>query len=264
MRSRPDPHGLSAPAAAYPGAVSEPDQTLTAPAERAPVRWGLGDAAAGWLIAHLGGFIALSVVLALSGYTPETSDSMPLGWFALAQTGLWAGLWGVPWAVARFKGNGVVRDFDLRVSWWDPLIGLGVGLGTQVLIGLLYAPAFEIFDLSSEDLSEPARGITDRATDSVGVLLLVVIVGIGVPVFEELFYRGLVLRSVERRFGGTWAVAGSAVLFGASHFQLLQFPALVLLGVFLALLVQRTGRLGPAIFTHAAFNMVTVIVLVSS
>jgi membrane protease YdiL (CAAX protease family) len=133
-----------------------------------------------------------------------------------------------------------------------------------VLIAGVYAPVFELFDLSSEDLEEPARGLTDRATDSVGVLLLVLIVGVGAPVFEELFYRGLLMRSLERRFGVNWAVAGSALLFGASHFQALQFPALVLLGVFLAVLVQRTGRLGPAIFTHVAFNTVTVIVLVSS
>jgi uncharacterized protein len=129
---------------------------------------------------------------------------------------------------------------------------------------MLYAPVFELFNLSSEDLEEPARGLTDRATDPLGVVLLVLIVGIGAPIVEELFYRGLLLRSLERRFGQAWAVAGSGLLFGATHFQPLQFPALALLGVILALLVLRTGRLGPAIFAHMAFNLVTVAVLVSS
>jgi hypothetical protein len=70
---------------------------------------------------------------------------------------------------------------------------------------------------------------------------------------------------LERRFGANWVpVAGSAVLFAASHFQPLQFPALVLLGVILALLVQRTGRLGPAIATHMVFNLTTVTFLVLS
>jgi CAAX protease family protein len=264
MRSRPDRHDESEPAAAYPGAVSEPDQTLTAPDARAPVRWGLGDAAAGWLLAQVGGLIAIVIVAALSGHSAETTDELPLGWLAVAQLGLWAGLGGVPWLAARLKGNGVVRDFGLRAAWVDPVIGLGVGLGTQVLIAMLYAPVFELFNLSSEDLEEPARGLTDRATDPVGVVLLVLIVGIGAPIVEELFYRGLLLRSLERRFGPAWAVAGSGLLFGATHFQPLQFPALALLGVILALLVLRTGRLGPAIFAHMAFNLVTVAVLVSS
>jgi membrane protease YdiL (CAAX protease family) len=37
-----------------------------------------------------------------------------------------------------------------------------------------------------------------------------------------------------------------------------------MLGVILGILVKVTGRLGPAIFTHLVFNMITVIVLVSS
>ena len=110
----------------------------------------------------------------------------------------------------------------------------------------------------------PARGLTDRATDPLGVALLVLIVGLGAPIVEEIFYRGLVLRSLERRFGSNWAIAGSAVVFGLSHFELLQLPALIMLGVILGILVKVTGRLGPAIATHLVFNMITVTVLVSS
>lgn len=264
MRWRPDPHEPGAPAAAYPGAVSEPDQTLTAPAERAPVRWGLGDAAVGWLIAQVGGVIMLSVVLALSGYDADSVDDMPLGWVALAQTGLWAGLGGVPWVVARLKGNGIVADFGLRARWEDIGAGVGAGLGAHLLTYLLYLPLFWISDLTNDDLEEQARELTDRAHSPLSIALLVVIVGIGAPIFEEIFYRGLVLRSLENRFGDRWAVGLSAVLFGVAHLQWLQLPALVVLGVILALLVQRSGRLGPAIATHVVFNMVTVVVQVTS
>jgi membrane protease YdiL (CAAX protease family) len=41
-------------------------------------------------------------------------------------------------------------------------------------------------------------------------------------------------------------------------------PALFGLGLVLGLLVQRTGRLGPAIFTHAGFNLVGVLLLLLS
>jgi CAAX protease family protein len=255
------------PAATYPGAVSEPDQALIAPDdERVPVRWGLGDAAVGWLLAQVGGFLAIVIVAAFSGSQAESSEDLPLGWLAVAQLGLWAGLGGVPLVVSRLKGNGVVADFGLRAKLVDPAIGLGVGLGTQfILVPALYVPIFWLFDFTSDDLSEPARGLTDRATDPFGVVLLVLIVGIGAPIIEELFYRGLLFRSLERRFGdGRVAVGGSAVLFAGSHFQPLQFPALVLLGVILAILVRRTGRLGPAIATHMVFNLITVTFLVLS
>jgi membrane protease YdiL (CAAX protease family) len=78
---------------------------------------------------------------------------------------------------------------------------------------------------------------------------------------EELFFRGLVQRAVARRFGRVAAIGASAVLFGLAHFELLQLPALILFGVVLAVLADRTGRLGPGIVAHAAFNAVTVLTL---
>lgn len=252
-------------AGTYPGAVSEPDQALIAPDnERVPVRWGLGDAAGGWLLAQVGGFVAIVIVAALSGSHAESSQDLSLGWLAIAQLGLWAGLGGVPWLAARLKGNGVVVDFGFRAKAEDAAIGLGVGLGTQfILVPALYVPIFWIFDLNTNELEQPARELTDRATDPFGVVLLVLIVGIGAPIVEELFYRGLLLRSLENRLGTNWwPVAISAVLFAASHFEPLQFPALAVLGAILAVLVRRTGRLGPAIATHMVFNLTTVTFLV--
>ena len=53
-------------------------------------------------------------------------------------------------------------------------------------------------------------------------------------------------------------------MFGATHFQLLQLPGLVLAGALFGVLAYRSGRLGPAIVAHVAFNMVTVVSLLAS
>ncbi len=111
----------------------------------------------------------------------------------------------------------------------------------------------------AEDLGKLARELGDKADSSMGVVLLFVIVAVGAPIAEELFFRGLVLRSFENRFGTAWAVVGSSVFFGATHFQPLQFAALTAAGAIFALLTVRTGRLGPAIVAHMAFNAVTVV-----
>lgn len=243
--------------------MSEPDQIVTAPEDVRPVRWGMGDAALGWLVAQMGGAITFSLVLLLSGVDGSDSDDLSLGWVAAGQLGLWLGFLGVPWFAARAKGNGLVRDFGVRGRPWDSVLGLLVGVGSQLIVlPLIYAPILVLFDKDSGDVEEVARNLTDRATDPLGVALLVLIVGIGAPIAEEIFYRGLVFRSIENRFG-TWpGIVGSGVVFGASHFQLLQLPGLAVFGVILAYLTSRTGRLMPAIFAHVAFNMVTVIYLV--
>jgi uncharacterized protein len=54
------------------------------------------------------------------------------------------------------------------------------------------------------------------------------------------------------------------LIFGLSHFELLQLPALVLAGAVFGWLAHRAGRLGPAIAAHVAFNMVTVVALLAA
>ena len=49
----------------------------------------------------------------------------------------------------------------------------------------------------------------------------------------------------------------------ASHFQLVQLPGLFVFGVIAAVVFQRTGRLGTAIWTHVGFNATTVVLLLT-
>lgn len=216
----------------------------------------------GWFLAQLGGLITGSLVLGISG---QEFDEMSLGWLALGNTGLWLGFLVVPVIATRRKGRGPVVDLGLRAKLVDLPLGAAVGLATQVvLLPLIYLPILLLLDREADDLSAPAREITDRATDPLGVVLLVLIVGVGAPIFEEIFYRGLVQRALLRRVGPWPAVLITAVVFGLSHFQLLQAPGLVVFGVVVGWLALRTGRLGPSIMAHVAFNLVSVGVLLAT
>ena len=178
---------------------------------------------------------------------------------SLVQGALYLGLVGVPaWLVAR-RG---VRWVDL--GWWfapegrvrEALQGLGIGVVAQVAaVPTLYAPILLLTD--DLDVSGPARELVDRA-DGVGVVLLVLMVVVMAPLAEELFFRGLALRALEARMGPRTALVASAVLFGVTHLQLLQLPALVMIGLVCGWLAQRDGRLGRAVWAHVGFNLVTV------
>ena len=236
---------------------------IAVPVEQAPadVRWGLGDAIAGWVLAQVGAILATGVVL---GVTDRDFDDLSIGAIAIIQTGMWLGMLGVPWFAAKVKGNGLVRDFGLAIKAIDVPLGALAGVVSQFAMFIVYVPIFVLFDVDADDLSAPAQDMTDRASGTVGTVLLVLVVGIGAPIVEELFYRGLVQRSAIRRFGEGWGVAFTAVVFGAVHFQLLQFPSLAIFGAVLGILALRTGRLGPAIVAHMAFNLTAVISLVAS
>jgi len=183
-----------------------------------------------------------------------------LGALAAAQAALWAGMLGVVVRSSRSKGAGsLAEDFGLRVERGDVGVGLVTGMLSQlVLVPAIYLPLQWAF--GRHDISKPAKELARTAHGSpyIGFAIAVAVVA---PVIEELFFRGLLLRSLERRFGPRWAVAGSAVAFGLAHFQGLQLPALIAVGVVLGMLAVRTGRLGPGIVAHAAFNAVVVVAL---
>ena len=231
-----------------------------APAPPAAPTWGLGDALGGWALAYLVAAISSAVIVSLAGYAPD--DDLPLWLVALTYPPLWLGFVGIPVWAAATKGNGWRQDFGGRIRPVDVPVGLVVGFLAQIIVVPLVSwPFLELSGKTTDDLSESARELADKATGPWGPLLFFVIVGLLAPVAEELFFRGLVLRSFERRIGTWWALAASSFWFAATHLQPLQFPALFAAGAIFGYLAIRTGRLGPAVVAHMAFNTTTVVVL---
>jgi membrane protease YdiL (CAAX protease family) len=226
-------------------------------------RWGLGDAVLGFVVGQVGGLVLMSVLLSATGRTIDEVDDLPLSLLAIAQVGLWVGLLGVPLLATWRKGHGVVADLGLRARWADAWKGGLVGVVVQFpVLPILYAPILALLDKSASELEGPARDLTDRADDPLGVVLLILIVGVGAPIIEEIFYRGLLQRSlIKRGLPAGLAIGITSVVFGVSHFEALQLPGLVLAGAVFGVLAHRSGRLGPAIAAHVGFNLVTVVAL---
>jgi membrane protease YdiL (CAAX protease family) len=277
--------GLGAPASntKRDEQVAEVEVELTEDGLPRP-RWGLGEAIGGFAIAIVVGGLFAGVILAITGYeaplpTPggavgrvagqvitgqpfAVPEARSLALDALQQLPFWAVLLAVPYLAARFKGNGWIRDFRIRMERSDIFVGLGVGIFCQVvLVSGFYWLLFKL--IGEQDVSAEARQLTDRATTPLGVILLFLIVGVGAPIAEEIFFRGLALRAFRKRGWAWWpSIIVTAVYFGATHLQPLQFPALVLFGIAVGWLVQRTDRLGPAIWAHVGFNVTAAVVLV--
>lgn len=211
------------------------------------------------------GFLAANtlVLVTVAAWSAVSGErGLTLGTIIVGQVGLWTGLAGAAIVASRTRGTGSLRtDFGLELRRRDALVGVPAGVVCQlVVVPLLYLPFRSLFD--TEELDRPARELIDRAHGP-GVWLLAAVLVVGAPLVEELFFRGLLMRALSRRFGPAWGLWGSAVAFGVAHFQLLQFPALVLVGATFGWLARRSGRLGPSIWAHGAFNAVVVALLVS-
>lgn len=233
---------------------------------------GLGEGAIAFLVGVLAFLVGVvlagigaAIGSAMSGYRQGSSQPMPLAVTAFDLLGLWIALVAGVVAVSRYLGSGDVKtDVGLSFRWqFDLVVGVVAGLGTQlVLIPLMYLP-FEHADPSLKHrLGTPAKSLTGAVHGAWENVLLLFLLAIAAPIVEELFFRGLVLRSLTTWLGPVAGIVGSALLFGVAHGELLQLPALIVFGLVLGVLAHRSGRLGPGMVAHAAFNAVTVISLV--
>lgn len=84
-------------------------------------------------------------------------------------------------------------------------------------------------------------------------LLLVLLSCVSAPIFEELIFRGLVLRAFSKvsiRFG----IVMSAVLFGCFHQNIPQAVNASVLGLVLGYVSYKAGSVLPAILIHFVYN----------
>jgi membrane protease YdiL (CAAX protease family) len=240
-------------------------QAPTPPADDpAPIRWGMGDVMIGIALWIIGGVVGAFVLLATGGSEQLSLTELSLGAIAISLMGGWLGFLGWPIVATYWKGQrSLSRDYGLWFRPIDLAWGLLGGLAALVLSvvgGVLWTL------LSSEDSPSNAEFLPSSPSAGTAIALLL-LVAVGTPIVEELFFRGLFLRAVGRRWNLTVGVLLSSVVFGMMHAQGDSWAELLFLvgmtgsfGVVFALLVvQARGRLGSAIVAHMCVNAVGVL-----
>ena len=224
-------------------------------------------AAAG--IGQIVSLVVPSLIVLAAFYDAKTKDLKPGLLPVLAQFPLlWVGLLATIVVVGRLRGESIRVLTVFRIAPRDTAYVL-VGVALQFAGGIAYSLVGK-----ADDAGQSAKDLIDNTRNNTpGFFALAILVGVGAPLVEELFYRGLVARSLERFFlvqqqlirkspNPQWiAVFISALWFALIHLQPLQFPLLFVVGLVCAWLTLSRARLGPAIFVHMGFNVTTVVAL---
>ena len=127
-----------------------------------------------------------------------------------------------------------------------PAIVMLVPFLTIIALGL-YAFLLRIWTISSweENFFEMFRNASLATIIEVAVLA---------PIFEEMIFRGILLRAFLTRYP-TWpAIAISALFFGFAHLNIYQFFLAFPMGLLLGWLYERSRSLIPSAILHASFN----------
>ncbi len=157
-------------------------------------RWGLGDVGWGALVVLAASLIA-GVIAVAAGVDPdELTDDPYLIAVLLVPNVL--GFAGVPWIASRRKGIGrLAADYGLTGKGLDVAIGLGAGI-----VGLIAAGSV---GLGIDALLGAEEATSNVPVDSLGstgeIVVFAFAIALVTPVIEELFFRGLLYRSLLKR-----------------------------------------------------------------
>ena len=214
-----------------------------------------------FVLIWLGGLFGTGVLVAL-GVLADNDDMLII----LGLAGQYIGNLGVFFLLRRTKED---RSVGFSIEAGD-FFYIALGLVFQIAMALLILP---LANLLFPD-GRPPQEIAETIANADSLLLQVTLVSVAVviaPITEELLFRGVLLKALERR-GEVFAVVISALVFSSVHIlgldleslwksALVVLPPLFLLGLVLARLTQRRGRLGPAIFLHSGWNLLAAFVL---
>jgi membrane protease YdiL (CAAX protease family) len=224
--------------------------------------WTVGDFAIAVFVGIAGAFLAASVA-----FFDSSLGTVLIATLAGQYGGHLLGL-----LIVVRRRNATFSDLGLEVLPIDGIY-LFFGIALQFAVVILFSPLALL--LESEGSGQALADVVPEVTGTVTRTLTVLAMAFVVPIVEELLFRGLLFRIIDRWRGPAAAVFLSAFVFSIFHLlglgmedpltgALLLVPQLLLVGVVLARQVQRRGRLGPSIFTHAGFNLVAVLVLLAA
>lgn len=230
----------------------------------APSGISISDAVLTWFVAWLFGAVLSSVVLSGSG-AKHLADA-GAGWLAAAQIAAWVPLVAAIAFVSQRRATGsLVADYGMSFRPLD-LVGIPIGVATQLLLVRgLYAVLERLWPHSfdMDKVEQPARDIWNNAHGA-GVIIVVLVVTVGAPLVEELTYRGLLQGAFTRCTDAVTGVGVVAVWFAVIHFQPVNIPGLLVVGLVLGICAHRSRRLGMSVLTHMAFNATGLLLVAHS
>ncbi len=214
-----------------------------------------------FILIWLGGLVGTAIFFAAGVAFADPNWTIVLG-----LAGQYIGNLGVFWLITRYKP---VSELGITIAPGD-IFYIGLGLILQIALAVAFLPLTELLFPDGRPQQEVADIIANADTTWLKVALVAAAVVLG-PITEEVMYRGILLKALER-WGKVLAMVVSSLVFAVAHLagldseQLLTsaavfLPPLFILGMVLAWLTQRTGRLGPAIFLHSGWNLLSAFVL---
>lgn len=159
--------------------------------------------------------------------------------------------------LARRRGVSA-RDLGIRPTVAMPSLGLVIlALLVYVAVTVVWVLAF--IGTSTRHSANVLSGVNHLS--GLGTIVTVLAIGISAPLVEEIFFRGVLYRSLRNRLPVVPAALIAGMLFGLAHitgYPPITLPIKAAFGVVACLLYERTGSLLPGMAMHAFVDATAV------
>ncbi|HAT4233193.1 TPA: CPBP family intramembrane metalloprotease [Clostridium perfringens] len=98
------------------------------------------------------------------------------------------------------------------------------------------------------------------ATSRASVLQLIITIVL-IPIYEEIFYRGIIFGYLRKNFNIIVAIVVQALVFGVMHLNLVQGIYTFILGIVLALVYMYSESILGNITVHIIFNLLGILII---
>lgn len=226
--------------------------------ERPAVPWRGRDLVGAAVLGLLLGVVLMIPVIA---FAVSDGGSPSLGTYALAGLMVYIALFFTTWWLGLKRRGATFRDAGFRgVSTGTLAKMIPLTIGMMIMTALVVALSAQVF--GDVPTAQDQVGAGDATSLSFSDFVWIFAVGaIAAPFAEEFLFRGMLYRFLRVRMQVGGAVGISALAFAFLHFIPPLIPALLVMGVVLALVAERYDSLYPAMVVHALNNGFAIIAL---
>lgn len=154
----------------------------------------------------------------------------------------------------KFPRSGVKDAVFAKPKYFGRALGIfPAGYGAAMAMQVFTVMLARLFERTALKDSFNATENMFASSNMTSALILFVHTVVLAPLFEEFWFRGVVLQSL-RPYGNGFAIFVSAVLFGLTHANLAQFFYATVLGIVLGYVAVQTESAVTTIVLHAMFN----------
>jgi membrane protease YdiL (CAAX protease family) len=226
------------------------------------VRWGAWDVAKVMILFLFFGYIFIMIESVLVRVAPVLRDDNFRMIFNSAVLDLLVVVFIVYFAVVEHGERLAALGLSLKNFFRNVLYGLaGYVAIIPVLVLVLVATAFFVNMIKYVPPKQPVVELFLKETNAPFLFFTSIFAAIFGPMIEELFFRGFMYNAFKSRLGMLGSMIVTAALFATLHSHAVGFLPIMLLGMLLAYIYEKTGTLVASITVHITHNLAMVLLV---